>query len=86
MDYEPASVQSELMIAFPAPVAEDVMTPDRASLAPVRTFETLPRRIFLDTCTAQTLRDYGGFIYEGEQLDDADRIHRVTDGVANLEA
>jgi hypothetical protein len=33
-----------------------------------RPFETLPRRIFLDSCTAQTLRDYGGFIYEGEPI------------------
>ncbi len=29
-------------------------------------FESLPRRIFLDSCTAQTLRDYDGYIYEGE--------------------
>lgn len=51
-----------------------------------RAFETLPRRIFLDSCAAQTLRDYGGFIYEGEPLDETDRIHQVTNGVANLEA
>lgn len=37
-----------------------------------RTLESLPRRIFLDSCTAQTLRDYGGFIYEGEPLAEAD--------------
>lgn len=55
-------------------------------LPPVRAFETLPRRIFLDSCTAQTLRDYAAFIYEGEVIDAADRIHRVTDGLANLEA
>jgi hypothetical protein len=48
--------------------------------------ESLPRRIFLDSCTAQTLRDYGGYINEGEPLDANDRIHRVTDGIANLEA
>jgi hypothetical protein len=48
--------------------------------------ESLPRRIFLDSCTVQTLRDYGGFIYEGEPIPDDDRIHRVTDGYANLEA
>lgn len=24
-------------------------------------FESLPRRMFLDSCTAQTLRDYGGY-------------------------
>jgi hypothetical protein len=55
-------------------------------LAMTRSFETLPRRIFLDSCTAQTLRDYGGYVFEGEPVADADRIHRVTDGVANLEA
>jgi hypothetical protein len=46
----------------------------------------LPRRIFLDSCTAQTLRDYGGYINEGEPIDASDRIHRVTDGIANIEA
>jgi hypothetical protein len=49
-------------------------------------FEHLPRRIFLDSCTAQTLRDYGGYIYEGEAISESDRIHRVTDGVANIQA
>ncbi len=51
-----------------------------------RSFESLPRRIFLDSCTAQTLRNYGGYIYEGEPVADSDRIQRVTDGLANLEA
>jgi hypothetical protein len=49
-------------------------------------FETLPRRIFLDSCTAQMLRNYGRYIYEGELIDSRDRIYRVTDGVANMEA
>jgi hypothetical protein len=49
-------------------------------------FETLPRRIFLDSCTAQTLRDYGGFIYEDEPITETDRMHRVPDGLANLDA
>jgi hypothetical protein len=49
-------------------------------------FETLPRRIFLDSCTAQMLRDYGGYIYESEPVPDSDRIHGVTDGHANIEA
>jgi hypothetical protein len=34
----------------------------------------------------ETLRDYGGFIYEGEPIGAADRIRQVTDGLANLEA
>jgi hypothetical protein len=48
--------------------------------------ESVPRRIFLDSCTAQTLRDYGGFIYEGEGIPKSDRIHQMPDGIANLEA
>ena len=50
------------------------------------TFETLPRRIFLNSCTAQTLRDYGSYIYEAEPIEASDRIHGVTDGLANIEA
>jgi hypothetical protein len=49
-------------------------------------FESLPRRIFLDSCTAQTLRDYGGYIYECDVIPDSDRIHRMPDGIANIEA
>lgn len=49
-------------------------------------FESLPRRIFLDSCTAQTLRDYDGYIYEGEPIPESDRIYRVPDGIANVEA
>ena len=48
--------------------------------------ESLPRRIFLDSCTAQTLRDYGGYIYEAESIHDSDPIHRVPDGIAKIEA
>ena len=58
----------------------------KSSISMNRALETLPRRIFLDSCTAQTLRDYGGFIYEGEPITDADQIHRIPDGVANLDA
>jgi hypothetical protein len=47
--------------------------------------ESLPRRIFLDSCTAQTLRDYGGYINADEPIDAGDRIHRVTDGIANID-
>ena len=49
-------------------------------------FESLPRRIFLDSCTAQTLRDYGGYIYEAESVPLSDPIHRVPDGIANIVA
>ena len=49
-------------------------------------FESLPRRIFLDSCTAQTLRNYGGYIFDAEPIDVADRIHTITNGIANVEA
>lgn len=49
-------------------------------------FDSVPRRIFLDSCTAQSLRDYGGYIYEAEPIPDSDRIHGVTDGIAKIEA
>jgi hypothetical protein len=64
-----------------------IMTARSVNMGPLlRAFETLPRRIFLDSCTAQTLRDYDGFIYEGEPLAPEDRIHQVPDGLANVEA
>jgi len=31
-------------------------------------FEALPRRIFFDSCAAQTLRDYDAYIYDGESI------------------
>ena len=49
-------------------------------------FESLPRRIFLDSCTAQTLRNYGAYIYDGEPIPDSDPVCRVPDGIANIEA
>jgi hypothetical protein len=48
--------------------------------------EDLPRRIFLDSCTAQVIGDYGGHIFEGEPIADSDRLHRMKDGIANAEA
>jgi hypothetical protein len=52
----------------------------------VHPFESLPRRIFLDSCTAQTLRDYGGYIYEGEPIPKTDRLHCRPDGMATVQA
>src|SRR5690349_792143 len=49
-------------------------------------FGALPRRTFLDSCTAQTMRNYGGYLYEAETIPAFDPIHRVPDGVANIEA
>jgi hypothetical protein len=51
-----------------------------------RALESLPRRISLDSCAAQSLRDYGNYVYEGEPITDTDRIHRVLDGIAHLDA
>jgi hypothetical protein len=52
----------------------------------INSFENLPRRIFLDSCTAQTLRRYGGYIFEGQPIDAGDRLHAITNGTANVEA
>jgi hypothetical protein len=49
-------------------------------------FEDIPRRIFLDSSTLQTLQDYGGFLYENEPLVVTDPIHRDPKGVAKLGA
>lgn len=49
-------------------------------------FESLPGRIFLDSCTAQTLRDYGNYIYDAEPIPVSDRIYRMPDGIANIDA
>lgn len=49
-------------------------------------FEEIPRRIFLDSSTLQTLQDYGAFLYENEPIDVNDPIHHDPHGVAKLEA
>ncbi|MDB5763954.1 MAG: hypothetical protein JWQ21_2949 [Herminiimonas sp.] len=49
-------------------------------------FENIPRRIFLDSSTLQTLQDYGGFLYENESLTPSDRIHRDARGIQKLDA
>ncbi len=49
-------------------------------------FEDIPRRMFLDSLTLQTLQTYGGFLYENEPLHASDRAYRDPKGVAKLEA
>ena len=49
-------------------------------------FDNLPRRLFLDSCTVQTIGQYGAYIWEGEPLSETDSIHRVEGGPANLAA
>ena len=44
------------------------------------------RAASFSTLRRSNARDYGGYINEGEPLDANDRIHRVTDGISNLEA
>jgi len=38
---------------------------------------SIPKRVFLDSCTLQTLQDYGEFIYDGGQIPDDDQIWLV---------
>jgi hypothetical protein len=52
----------------------------------IEAFEGLRRRIFLDSCTLQGLRDYGGFIWESEPIDEDDKLHAVNQGYANVYA
>jgi hypothetical protein len=49
-------------------------------------FEALPRRIFLDSCTAQTLRHYDYYIYEGEPVRPSDHLRTIPEGMENLDA
>lgn len=49
-------------------------------------FDDIPRRIFLDSSTLQTLHIYGGFLYENEPLLTGDPIHNDPKGTSKLEA
>ena len=49
-------------------------------------FEDIPRRIFLDSSTLQTLQCYGEFLYENVPVAETDPIHRDGNGIAKLEA
>jgi hypothetical protein len=49
-------------------------------------FEDLPFRIFLDTCTVQTIFTYGEYIHDGGVIEPANRIRRIPDGLDNVEA
>jgi len=49
-------------------------------------FESLPRRIFLDSSTLQTLLTYGEFVWENIEPSDIDRIRSVPNGIQNLDA
>jgi hypothetical protein len=49
-------------------------------------FTDIPMRIFLDSSTLQTLQDYGGCIFEGEDLMPSDRSSRIRGYADELEA
>jgi hypothetical protein len=49
-------------------------------------FAALPRRLFLDSSTLQTLLDYGGFIWENEVPPVGDRAHQMPGFMDDLEA
>jgi hypothetical protein len=49
-------------------------------------FKTLPRRLFLDSSTLQTLRDYGGTIFEGEEPPASSRAYTIPGRLDDLEA
>jgi len=49
-------------------------------------WESLPRRIFLDSSTLQTLQDYGEFIWDNIKIPPYDKIHKIPNGIANIEA
>ena len=49
-------------------------------------FESLPKRIFLDSSTLQTLQDYGEYIWDNVAIHPNDKIHKIPKGIANIEA
>ena len=53
---------------------------------PLEAFDALPRRVFLDSCTLQTLQDYGEFIWENVELSPSDCIHGIPGGYEELDA
>jgi hypothetical protein len=49
-------------------------------------FESLPRRLFVDSSTLQVMQTYGEFIYDGGEVSAEARIRTMPDGLENLEA
>ena len=52
----------------------------------VRAWLSLPRRIYLDTSTLQTLYDFGGEIFEGEPFEPVGRAAKVQDLADEIDA
>jgi hypothetical protein len=55
-------------------------------MPPSSAFEELPRRLFVDSSTLQRLESYGEFIYDGESINENDRIWTIPGGVEEIEA
>ena len=53
---------------------------------PLKSWEGLPRRVYLDTNTLQTIFDYSGQVWEGEAFVAMDRDRTVPDLVHEVEA
>jgi hypothetical protein len=53
---------------------------------PVQSWVSLPRRIYLDTSTLQTMFDYGGVIFDGEPFEPVGRAAKVAGLADELEA
>jgi hypothetical protein len=53
---------------------------------PIEAWASLPRRIYLDTCSLQAVHDYGGVIWDGEPFVAMGRAGRVKDFNKDLEA
>lgn len=52
----------------------------------VKSFHELPKRIFLDSSTLQTLQDYGEFIWENVEPSPSDRLFDIPDGYEQIDA
>jgi len=49
-------------------------------------FDLLPRRIFLDSSTLQSLQNYGEFIYDNVEIPEEDKIWSIPNGIENIES
>jgi hypothetical protein len=49
-------------------------------------FEALPRRLYLDSSTLQTIERYGEFVWENVEVDAGDRAYRIPGFLDELEA
>jgi hypothetical protein len=57
-----------------------------ADIDPLARFDALPRRLFLDSSTLQTMLDYGGSVFEGEEPPPGSRAFSIPDFLDDLEA